>query len=262
MAYYNRTSAAFTLVDVPASYVRIFITLGLVLSAVACGAGKPEVDLTPLQAQKVRLERELDGLRESVALLDAGKSIFPDDDIAIGVDQTLVRRLIAARLPVTTTIAPYTLTVDTVDVGFLGAPTIRLTGRVAREGLLTLEGAATLHGALVDIDVDAATSTLRARMAIDLLDIERAAGIESLVSGSTLEDVAERLRLATAEQLPQLEIPVRVQQEFTIPPLTDGAVRLEGHRLPLGARVSRVFATEGRLWIGIHLTISAESAGS
>lgn len=238
-----------------------WLVLLITVTSSACG-GEPEVDLTPLQAQQVRLERELAGLRESVARLDAGQSIFPENDVAIGIDQPLVQRLIAARLPVTTTIAPYTLTVDAVDVGFLGAPTIRLTGRVTRDGLLTLQGAATLHGALVDIEVDPGSSTVRGRMSIDLLDIERAAGIESLVSGSTLEEVAERLRLSAVEQLPRLELPVRVQEEFTIPALTDGPVRLEGHRLPTTARVSRVFATEGRLWIGIQLTVGAEGAGS
>lgn len=238
------------------AHLRWTLVIAVVATATACTRGQ-EPNVSPLQAQKAQLERELEGLRESVALLDQGTSIFPPSDIAIGIDQTLVRRLISGVLPFTIKVDPYTLLLDKVEVSFMGAPTVRLHGRVTRAGLLTLDGAATALGSLTDIEVDATSSTLGARISFDHLEIHEAAGLETLLSGSTLDDVAGRIRKEAASQLPALAIPVRVQQDFTLPAVTDGPVRLEAARLPVGARVSRVFATEGRLWVAIHLTLGS-----
>ncbi len=233
--------------------MRALCVLLLTLPLLA-GCADP-VDVGPLLAQQAQLERELEGLRESAQLLDAGKPIFPTDDVAIAIDQGLIEHLITSRLPISHTAAPYDITLDRVAVSLSGAPIVTLRGRVTRQGLLTLDGAATLIGSLTHIELDTASSMLRAQIAVDHLEIERVAGIEALVSGSTLDDVAALLRRDLSRQLPAINLPVRIQQAFELPALTDGPVRLAGGRLPLAARVSRVFAAEGRLWIGVHLTV-------
>jgi hypothetical protein len=230
---------------------RAGILITALLAATACGDSP--IDVSPLHARKVQIERELAGLRESVALLNRDGTIFPATDIAIAIDEDLVERLIAARLPYSQTVAPYTLVLDRVEVGFGGAPVVTLHGRVTRDGVVTLEAVASVLGALTELEIDAESSTLRATISVDHIEIEEAAGIDALVSGSALDELAARIRREVAGQLPTLSLPVRLQQEFVVPAITDGPVRLAAARLPVTARVSRVFAAQRRLWIGIHL---------
>lgn len=208
-----------------------------------------------LRAEQVLIERELDGLRDSAARLDRGESLFPDSDVIVSIDESFVQGLITARLPIELTAAPYRVSLTMVDVGFGGAPTVRLRGTITRDGIVTLDAVVRVVGALSGIEIDTATSTLRANISADHLDIEKASGIEALLSGSTLDDVARLVRLQVASQLPTIEIPVRVQQDIDIPAVTDGPVRINGARLPVRASVSRVFAANQRLWIGLHVEV-------
>jgi len=164
---------------------------------------------------------------------------------------------VSARLPITIASAPYRVTLTAAEVGFSGAPIVRLRGTIARDGVVTLEAAASLIGALSDIEIDRTTSTLRATITADHLDIERVTGIEAILSGASLDDVARLLRRAVAEQLPTIEIPVRVQEDISLPDVTQGPVRLSAARLPIKAMVSRVVAAERRLWISLQVDIGA-----
>jgi hypothetical protein len=67
--------------------------------------------------------------------------------------------------------------------------------------------------------------------------------------------VARLVRLEAASQLPTIEIPVRVQHDIDIPAVTDGPVRINAARLPVRAAVSRVFAANKQLWIGLHVEV-------
>lgn len=227
--------------------------LAWALLASACA--DPHEGAGALHAEQVLIERELDGLRDSAARLDRGESLFPDSDVIVSIDESFVQGLITARLPMELTAAPYRVVLTSVDVGFGGAPTVRLRGTITRDGLVTLDAAVGVVGALSGIEIDTATSTLRAQIVADHLEIERASGLESFLSGSTLDDVARLVRLEIASQLPTIEIPVRVQQEIDIPAVTDGPVRINGSRLPVRASVSRVFAANNRLWIGLHVEV-------
>src|SRR5687767_1513215 len=97
----------------------------------ACSAGYE--DNRALQAQKVLLERELQGLRESAALLKQNVALFPASDIVVAIDEALVQGLIAARLPMEITAAPYQIVLAAAEVGFSGAPTVQLRGTVTRD---------------------------------------------------------------------------------------------------------------------------------
>jgi len=229
----------------------------LVSAGLASACTDPHEGAGALHAEVVQIERELDGLRESATRLDRGESLFPDSDIVVSIDESFVQGLITARLPLEVTAAPYQVVLTSVDVGFGGAPTVRLRGTITRTGTVTLDAAVVVVGALTGIEIDTATSTLRANIAADHLSIERASGLESLLSGSTLDDVARLVRIEVAAQLPTIEIPVRVQQDITIPAVADGPVRITAARLPVRASVSRVFAANKRLWIGLHVELGA-----
>ena len=87
---------------------------------------------------------------------------------------------------------------------------------------------------------------------VDHIGIEKAAGIEAIFSGSTMDEVARMIRLQLADKLPPIQIPVKVQQSIELPAVTNGPVRIDGASMPIAANVSRVFAGQGRLWVAIH----------
>ena len=228
----------------------------------ATGCGDPYAGAGALQAERAQLERELEGLRESAALLSRGESLIPATDVVVAIQEALVQGLIARRLPIDITAAPYQMALTAVEVGFKGAPTVQLRGMVTRDGMPGVAVAVRLIGALSRIDVDTKTFTLRARITADHLDIESTAGVGALFSGSSLDDVAELLRLELVEQLPVVEIPVRVQEDILIPAVTDGPVQVAAARFPVKASVTRVFAASGRLWIGLHVEVTRAGKGT
>ena len=93
---------------------------------------------------------------------------------------------------------------------------------------------------------------LRARIAVDHIGIEKAAGLEQLLSGSTMDELARLVRIQLADRLPPVQIPVKVQQSIDFPAVTSGPVRIDGARMPLQASVSQVLAGQGRLWVAVH----------
>jgi hypothetical protein len=108
-------------------------------------------------------------------------------------------------------------------------------------------------GALEKIEVDRSSSTLTARIAVDHIGIEKAAGIESILSGAALDELARIVRLRIKEQLPPIQIPIKVQESIELPAVTTGPVRIDGARMPLQVAVSQVVAGQGTLWISVHL---------
>ena len=116
----------------------------------------------------------------------------------------------------------------------------------------TLLAQVTVIGALEQVAVDPGSSTLTARIAIDHLGIEKAAGLEAYVSGAALDEVARMIRLRIGDQLPPVQIPVDVRKTIELPAVTRGPVRIDGATLPLKVAVSQVVAARGTLWIAVH----------
>ena len=222
----------------------------LVLSVFACdskfkGGGD-------LRAQKVVLKREVDGLREAVARLEKGEPILPIDDVAIAIDDTLVRDLIAAQLPFEMDVDRFHVSLTEAEAQFRGSPVVRLRGALNVKKRPSLAAAVNVIGALEGIAVDPASGTLKARIAVDHIGIEKAAGIEQLLSGATMDEVARTVRLRIKDLLPPIQIPVKVQQSIDLPAVTTGPVRIDGATMPLQVAVSQVLAGRGLLWISVH----------
>ena len=205
-----------------------------------------------LRAQRIVLKREVDGLREAVTRLEKGEPILPLDDVAIAIDDTLLRDLIAAQLPFEMDVDRFHLSLTEAEARFRGSPMVRLRGVLASRKRPDLAAAVSVIGALEDIRVEQASSTLRAKIAVDHIGIEKAAGLEGVLSGSTMDEVARLVRLQLKDRLPPIQIPVKVQQSIDLPAVTRGPVRIDGARMPLEVAVSQVLAGQGLLWISVH----------
>jgi hypothetical protein len=205
-----------------------------------------------LRAQKVVLAREVAGMREIVARLEKGQSMLPLDDIAIAIDDGLLRDLIAAQLPFEMDVDRFHLSLTEAAAQFRGSPVVRLRGALHLKERPDLAAAVNVIGALEDIQIEPSSSTLRARIAVDHIGIEKAAGLEQVLSGSTMDEVARMIRLQLKDLLPPIQIPVKLQQSIELPAITTGPVRIDGARMPLQVAVSQVVAGQGRLWISVH----------
>lgn len=205
-----------------------------------------------LRAQKVVLKREVDGLRTAVARLEKGQAVLPLDDIAIAIEDTLLRDLIAAQLPFEMDVDRFHLSLTEAEAQFRGSPVVRLRGALNLKEKPELAAAVNVIGALEDIQVENASSTLRAKIAVDHIGIEKAAGIEQILSGSTLDEAARLIRLQLQDRLPLIQIPVKLQKSIELPAITTGPVRIDGASMPLEVAVSEVMAGQGRLWIAVH----------
>jgi hypothetical protein len=205
-----------------------------------------------LRAQKVVLKREVEGYREAAARLERGDPVLPQEDAAIAISDSLIRDLIAAQLPFEADVDRFHIRLASVEVKFRGSPVVELTGALHLKKRPKISAVALVVGALERIAVDPVTATLKAHISVDHLSLEKAAGVEQLLSGATLDEVGRMIRLQIREKLPEIQIPVKVQQSIELPAVTQGPVRLEGARMPLQVAVSQVLAGQGILWIAVH----------
>jgi hypothetical protein len=205
-----------------------------------------------LHAQKVVLQREVEGLRAIVSRLERHEPMLPAGDVVVAIDESLLQNIIAAQLPLDADVDRYHLRLSGVDVTFRGSPIVRLKGALHPLEQPGLEAEVDVVGVLEHIEIVPGESTLKARIAIDHLTVEKAAGLESVLSGSTLDEIAVRIRDVLKDQIPLVQIPVKVQEDISLPAVTRGPVRVDGAVLPLGAGVSQVVAVRGRLWIAVH----------
>lgn len=229
----------------------------LVSAALAAACDDAYEGAGDLRADRVVLEREVEGLRPIVERLERGEPLLPAGDIAVAIDDTLVRELVLAQLPFDADIDRFHVRLTDVDVQFRGSPTLQIGGRLQVRDRPDVTAAVTVFGALVDIRVDAATSTLEARVEADHLTIENATGLAAYLSGTTLDEAARRVRMAMRPLLPAVRLPVAVRQQVDVPAVTDGPVRLLASRLPLEVAVSQVVAARGRLWVSVRVTPGA-----
>jgi len=223
----------------------------LALAAAACGSefeGAGE-----LHAKQVVLRREVQGLRAVAARLDRGQTMLPEGDVAVAIDDSLIKDILAAQLPFDADVDKYHLSLKEAEVQFTGSPVVRLRGTLNLLAYPSIQAQVYVIGALENIEVNPATSTLSARIAIDHLGIEKAAGLEAYVSRSALDDAGRIIRLRIKDQLPPVQIPVEVQHTIDLPAVTRGPVRIDGASLPLKVSVSQIVAARGTLWISVRV---------
>jgi hypothetical protein len=210
------------------------------------------------------LERQLQGLTGLVAEAEAG-DLFPDapDRVQVLVDQGLVQRLLTALTPSEHVVADrYHVVVTGARVVFEdGFALVRLDGRASLAGIaesdvfadLTVIGDLELPPEQQKRDVLKAhihVLAVEARQVTVGARSERAEELVEELGRTKLEDFAA---LASS-----LEIPVRQEQEITIPAVgPQGPVRIAAASLPLRLALLRVRAFHGKLWIAMRASIGA-----
>jgi hypothetical protein len=226
---------------------------GALLGLAAFGCGGPDKRGGELHAQRVLLEREVSGLRESVARLEKGEAIFPQEAVVISIAEGVVKEFVDAQLPVRVELESFQIELKTAAASFKGSPTMNLTGTIVHKEHPDLVGEVFAIGALESIEIAPETGTLRAALAVDHVDLLQMGGLERFLSGGTVNELARRIRHQLEGHLPQIQIPVRIEPDISLPSVTHGPVRLRGASMPLTVSVARVLAGQGVLWIAVNV---------
>jgi hypothetical protein len=217
----------------------------------ACGADKGAGEL---HAKQVVLEREVTGLRASVAKLERGEPLFPEEAVVVSIAEGVVKELMSAQLPMAVDLESYKIDLTHAEATFRGSPSVTLTGLVVHKEHPDYVGEVKAIGVLDAIQVDSATGTLRAEVAVDHVGLLKLGGLEKFLGEGRVDELARTVRKRLAEQLPKVQIPVKIEQAIDFPSVTQGPVRLQGASMPLAVSVVDVVAGQGLLWIAIGVT--------
>lgn len=236
----------------------ILLRIVCVLGVVACarpGSEAPAPDPLLVSQEKL-LERQITSLRTAVTDAKAGL-LFPPDDIAIGISESVVQATVAQALPAEKPIgSEFRARIDRAVVSFRSMQgSIRLEGRVWAVADPGTYADLFLVGGVEKVRVDQPTGTLEAEIVLDGWDVQRAAA-----AGAELEWVKDLVRLMgdrgldeLRELVPLIRIPVGVEQGIDLPGVSGGPVTVPAGRLPLDASVTRVIPLSGRLWVMIRV---------
>lgn len=222
------------------------------LSALAAGCGR-EKGAGELHAKLVLLEREVGGLRASVGRMERGHPVLPAEAVVVSIGETVARQFIDAQLPFPIEVQSYRIEMTRAEASFRGTPSVNLTGSIVHKEHPDFVGEVRAIGAFDSIQVDPASGTLRARIAVDHVDLLRMGGLEKILGGQTLDELARAVRKQLAGGIPEVQIPVKIEQGIDLPAVTEGPVRLHGASMPLAVSVADVFAGQGALWIAINV---------
>jgi hypothetical protein len=236
------------------SHRRWLTTFGMTLvigcAAMGCRQDRGE---GALHARLAAREREAAGLLASLAKLDRGEPILPPDAVVVSVSESVIKEFLAAQLPFEVDTGSFKVTLTQAEAVFKGSPAVNMTGAIAPTGHPDLVGEVRARGALEDIKIDPESGTLRAAVAIDHVDLVRMAGLERFIGGGSLDELARTIRKQLEGRVPEVQIPVKIEQGIELPSVTSGPVLIQGARMPLEVAVADVLAGNGQLWVAVKV---------
>jgi len=206
-----------------------------------------------LHAKQAALEREVLGLRASAAKLERGEPLFSEDAVVVSIAEELVKEFVNVQLPVAVEVKSFKIDLTHAEASFQGSPSVNLTGSIALKEHPDYVGEVRAISALDSIAVDSATGTLRAQVVVDHVDLLKMAGLEKYIGGGTMDELARAVRKELAGKIPEIQIPVKIEQSISLPAITEGPVLLHGASMPLAVSVEDVRAGQGVLWIAIKV---------
>jgi hypothetical protein len=220
------------------------------LGAAGCVKDRGEAEL---HARLSGLEREAAGLRASLAKVERGEPILPEDAVVVAVSESVVKQFVDAQLPFEAGAENFKVRLQRGEAVFRGSPAVRLSGAIWHPEHPDRVGEVSAIGALEEIRVDAETNTLRARLKLDHVDLVQMGGLERLIRDGSLNELARAVRKQLEPNLPEVQIPVNIERAVHLPDVDDGPVRVRGATMPLEVTVADVFTGQGVLWVAIRV---------
>jgi hypothetical protein len=223
--------------------------------------------VTRQNAEAAIAQRQREGLARLVAEAQQGPVVRPGD-VMVVVDERLVQELLASVLPQERVVAGrYRIRLTRASVRFEdGFALVRLGGLASLADRAEEQASAEVDvaGGLDVVELDPRTGRLRGQVRLIALDARRVDVMGLRAPGEAerlIEDLGRERLEAFGELISQLEIPVRVEQELTLPAVQAEGVRIAAAVIPIRASVLDVEAFRGRLWVSIAAGIEAEAEG-
>jgi hypothetical protein len=228
----------------------VVLATALLLGGAGC---KKDLGEGQLHAQQSALEREAEGLRATLAKLERGEPILPEDAVVVAVSDTVIKQFLDAQLPFEADADKFKVKLTQGEAVFRGSPAVHLSGSIWMPDHPNLVGEVRAQGALENIQVEPETGTLRATIALDHVELVQMGGLEKFIPGGSLNELARTVRKQLEPRLPVVQIPVKIEQGVDLPSVTSGPVRLHGAHMPLVVSVADVFAGRGVLWVAVRV---------
>ncbi len=233
--------------------------LALLIALPFAGCGQPDVvpKDSPLASELKLLERQVASLKQAIRDAKRGE-LFPSRAIAIGASEEVVQAVVSQALPIEAPVsADFVARIDRAIVSFRSMQgSVRLEGRVWSNDDPATYADLVLLGGIHEVDIDRDTGVLRAQIALDGWDVQRAAavGVEFEWTKDLVRLLGDRGLVALRALVPDVRIPVGIERGIDLPGVSGGAVTIPSGRLPLDAAVARVLPLSGRLWAMVEVT--------
>lgn len=238
-----------------------------VCSLFACG--RPSWTNVERAVLTKRIDALEDLLRQSE---QEGTSLFPSDQIIVGIDESLVQECLRLGLPREEVVqARYRVRLEDAQVSFEhNFGLVRLDGRVTYIGSLeaSVFAEVSLYGTVDVVELDRRSGLLHGNLSLVALEVHRT---EVFVRSRTARDLADGLADLGLEALSGLaapvEIPVQLEEKIRMTGIgPEGPVTIQPAVVPLRLNVTRVLALGGKLWVFIDVRAgedkSAEGKGA
>jgi hypothetical protein len=231
----------------------------LALAACSCAFLRARVAPAP-SAEEALLTRRIEGLRKLVARGAAGSPLVDLRQAMVVVHQDVVRDLLLAATPFEETIGDrYRVRVDSAAAEFAdGFALVRLAGRVEVVGG-SVSADVVVLGGLEVLGLER-SGLLRCQVRIFAVAARDAnvAGLDRPV-----RDLIDRFgRDALDSLISAVDIPVKAEDQVTIPGIDAARVRIPATEVYVQARVVDVQVFGDRLWVGLAAAVGEPAAAT
>ena len=189
---------------------------------------------------------QIANLEKLIAQAEKGE-VVTTDQIAIGVSEDLLRSLLQASLPPDIVVANrLRLKIESAEPFFRGGEAgLLFRARVSSTDRPDANATVSLGGSLEEFKFEG--GRLSARVKLKHFNV-----LESSIGdlAANALDALVRANLEVIQDaIPEVEVPVQLEQAIKIGGLTEGAVVAKPGVLPLAISVSRVIPVNKRLWV-------------
>lgn len=232
----------------PNAWLPVVASLAVTLG----GCQREDDNAARARAEEALMLRQIQGLQDLVKAAETS-TLTNADQIAVAIDDKLVAEMIAVGLPLERDVGDrYRVRLENVEVEFRSARSqVVLRGRVSALGAPATFADLRLAGGLDQVVIDAKSGLFRAKIVLDELQVERSAasGAQAQSLDDFVEDVARERVDSFAELVPEIQIPIKLDQAIKLKGFSEGPIAVGGGTLPIKLGVARLMPLSGRLWI-------------
>lgn len=226
---------------------RRILALGAAALLLVGGCRKREApEVARARASAVFLKEQIGGLQELVRRAEAGE-LVTENQLAIGISEGVAKELIDASLPQEAVVAErLRVRIESATPIFRGTKAALLfQARVSGVHTPSASASVELGGNLEEFRLHEGRLLARVNL-VHFSVLEASVGD---LAADVVDNLIKRNLEAIQAAIPEIQIPVHLEQSIKIDGLDEGAVVAKPGSLPLGISVAQVIPVNERLWV-------------